>query len=190
MKSSYIARAALLLPLLLSGCVHNKQTAKNQPPLAPPIEDAPPPKPNSAPTNLPPPVITVPAPTQPAATNTQPPPPPPKPKPHHKPKPAPTDTDQNTQVASNAPAPAVSAAGNFSNGEPADLRKQTDDSITQTERGLNGITRQLNDQEKKTSSQIREFIKQARTALTTGDVDGAHTLAQKAKVLLGELTAQ
>src|SRR6516165_7160051 len=105
MKSSYIARAALLLPLLLSGCVHNKQTAKNQPPLAPPIEDAPPPKPNSAPTNLPPPVITVPAPTQPAATNTQPPPPPPKPKPHHKPKPADTD-QQNTQVASNNAPPA------------------------------------------------------------------------------------
>jgi hypothetical protein len=189
MKSSHIARAALLLPLLLSGCVHNKTTAKNQPPLAPPIEDAPPPKPDKAPSNLPPPVITVPTPSQPAATNTQPPPPPPKPKPHHKPKPADTD-QQNTQVASNNAPPAVSAVGSLSTGEPADLRKQTDDTISQTERGLNGITRTLNDQEKKTSAQIREFLKQARSALTTGDVDGAHTLAQKAKVLLGELTTQ
>ena len=188
MKSSHIARAALLLPLLLSGCVHKQKTAQNQPPLAPPIEDAPPRKPDKAPTNLPPPVITVPAPTQPTTANTQPPPPPPKPKPHHKPKPA--DTDQNTQVASNNTPPAVSAVGNLSTGEPADLRKQTDDTISQTERGLNGITRTLNDQEKKTSAQIREFLKQARAALTTGDVDGAHTLAQKAKVLLGELTTQ
>jgi hypothetical protein len=84
----------------------------------------------------------------------------------------------------------VSAIGNLSTGEPADLRKQTDNTISETERGLNGITRPLSDQEKKTSSQIREFLKQAREALTTGDVDGAHTLAQKAKVLLGELTQQ
>jgi type IV secretory pathway VirB10-like protein len=188
MKSSHIARAALLLPLLLSGCVHKQKTAQNQPPLAPPIEDAPPTKPNNAPTNLPPPVITVPAPTQPATANTQPPPPPPKPRPHRKPKPA--DTDQNTQIASNNAPPAVSAVGNLSTGEPADLRKQTDDTISQTERGLNGISRTLNDQEKKTSAQIREFLKQARAAMTTGDVDGAHTLAQKAKVLLGELTTQ
>jgi hypothetical protein len=133
-------------------------------------------------------VITVPAPTQPAASNTQPPPPPPKPKPHRKPKPA--ESDQNTQVATNNPPAAVSAVGDLSTGEPADLRKQTDDTISQTERGLNGITRSLNDQEKKTSSQIREFLKQAKAALTTGDVDGAHNLAQKAKVLLGELTTQ
>jgi outer membrane biosynthesis protein TonB len=186
MKSTDIARAALLLPLLLAGCAHKPKTAQNQPPLAPPIEDTPRPKPNNAPTNLPPPVITVPPPAQPTATNTPPPAPPPKPKPHHKPKPA-TESDQNTQVAANAPPP-VPAAGSFSTGEPADLRKQTDTTIADTERGLNGLTRALSDQEKKTSAQIREFLKQAKSALTTGDVDGAHTLAQKAKVLLAELT--
>jgi hypothetical protein len=188
MKSTYIVRAALLLPLLLSGCVHKQKTAQNQPALAPPIEDAPPPKPDKAPVNLPPPVITVPTPAQPAATNTPPLPPAPKPKPHHKPKPA--EGDQGTQVAINTPPAAVSAVGSLSSGEPADLRKQTDATISDTERGLNGITRQLSDQEKKTSAQIREFLKQARAALTTGDVDGAHTLAQKAKVLLAELTQQ
>jgi hypothetical protein len=56
-----------------------------------------------------------------------------------------------------------------------------------TERGLKDLNRQLNDQEQKTLVQIREFLKQARAALTTGDVDGAHTLAVKAKVLLGEI---
>jgi outer membrane biosynthesis protein TonB len=186
MKSSYILRAGLLLPLLVAGCAHKQKAAVNQPALAPPIEDTPPPSPNKAPTNLPPPVITVPTPAQPKAANTPPPAPAPKPKPHHKPKPAQGDT--GTPVAANTPAPAVSAVGNLSTGEPADLRKQTDNTISETERGLNGISRQLNDQEKKTSVQIREFLKQARAAMTTGDVDGAHTLAQKAKVLLGELT--
>jgi len=61
-------------------------------------------------------------------------------------------------------------------------------SIAATERGLNAITRKLSDQEQKTAAQIREFLKQARAALNSGDVDGAHTLAAKAKVLLGELS--
>jgi hypothetical protein len=37
-------------------------------------------------------------------------------------------------------------------------------------------------------AQIKEFLKQARTALGSGDVDGAHTLAVKAKVLFGEIS--
>jgi hypothetical protein len=59
---------------------------------------------------------------------------------------------------------------------------QTSDLIATTERGLNGITRSLNEQEQKTAAQIREFLKQAREALTSNDV------AVKAKVLLSELT--
>ena len=50
-------------------------------------------------------------------------------------------------------------------------------SIASTEKTLNGITRKLSDQEQKTAAQIREFLKQAREALTAGDVDGARTLA-------------
>ena len=48
----------------------------------------------------------------------------------------------------------------------------------------------LTDAETKTAAQIREFLKQAREALATGDTDGAHTLANKAKVLLSELNPQ
>ena len=182
----YMACVALLAPLALSGCVHKQNTAQTQQPLAPPIEDAPPAKPDKAPANLPPPVITVPAPEQPAEANTTPPQPPPKPAPkHRKPKPA---ADQGTQVATNNAPAEVSAGGQFSTGEPGSLSEQTSESLTQTERGLNAITRKLNDQEQKTSLQIREYLKQAKVALTTGDVDGAHTLAQKAKVLLAEIT--
>jgi hypothetical protein len=45
----------------------------------------------------------------------------------------------------------------------------------------------LSDSDQKTADQIREFLKEARTALASGDVDGAHTLAAKAQVLLAAL---
>jgi ribosomal protein S20 len=171
--------AAWLLLLLLTGCFHRKvQVAQNQP-LPPPIEEAPPAKPEPAPTNLPPPVVTIPE----QATQQQiaPPPEPVKKPPKHR-KPANT----NTQVASAGPPPSVPAVGNLTTSDP-NTRQQTDASIEQTEKTLNGIGRKLNDQEQKTAAQIREFIKQARESLTAGDVDAAHTLATKAKVLLDEL---
>ena len=167
---------AWLLVLLLTGCVHKTQVAQNQP-FAPPIEDNPPPKPEPAPTNLPPPEVTIPV--QPEPQVPVPAEPVKKPVKHKKPP-------ANTQVASNG-TPAVSAIGNLTTGDTPNMRQQTDSSIASTEKVLNGITRKLNDQEQKTAAQVREYIKQARDALTAGDVDGAHTLALKAKVLLDEL---
>lgn len=173
------ARSAVwLLPLLLTGCIHKTQIAQNQP-LAPPIEDTPPPKPEPAPTNLPPPVVTVPEQTPPPQT-APPPEPVKKPARHKKPP------NTNTQVASNG-TPAVPALGNLSTNDPPNMRQTTDSMIEQTEKTLNGIARKLNDQEQKTAAQIREFLKQAREALTAGDVDGAHNFATRAKLLLDEL---
>jgi hypothetical protein len=86
-----------------------------------------------------------------------------------------------------AETPGVSAIGQLTSGEPYDMRRETGESIASTERGLNGLNRNLSEQEQKTAAQIREYIKQAREALVSGDVDGAHTLAAKAKVLLSEL---
>jgi ribosomal protein S20 len=100
---------------------------------------------------------------------------------HRKP---PANSTQQASIES----PGVSAIGQLSSGDPSDLRQQTVNSIAATERGLSSITRQLSDQEQKTAAQIREFLKQARAALNSGDVDGAHTLAAKARVLLGELS--
>ena len=169
--------AAWLLPLLLTGCPHRTQIAQNQP-LAPPIEDPPPPKPEPSPTNLPPPEVTIPVQQEPQVPVLA--EPVKKPVKHKKP------TNTNTQVASNG-TPAVPALGQLSAGDAPNVRQQTDDWIVSTEKALNGITRKLNDQEQKTAEQIREYLKQARDALTAGDVDGAHTLAGKAKVLLEEL---
>jgi ribosomal protein S20 len=174
------ARSAVwLLPLLLTGCPRKTKVAQIQP-TAPPIEDTTPSKPELSPTNLSPPVATVSEQPQQQQQITPPPELVKKPPKHRKP------ANTNTQVASAGPPPSVPAIGNLTTSDP-NTRQQTDASIEQTEKTLNGITRKLNDQEQKTAAQIREFIKQAREALTAGDVDGAHTLATKAKVLLDEL---
>jgi hypothetical protein len=96
------------------------------------------------------------------------------------------------QQADNVPpvpdeAPGVSAIGNLSSGEHSKLRSETEDSIAATERGVNGLNRSISDQDRKTVAQIREYIRQAREALGSGDVDGAYTLAAKAKAVLTEL---
>lgn len=174
----------LLLPLLLAGCAPRDKSQVQA--LAPPIEDTPLSKPSEAPANLPPPVVSVPTPPPAANPNanaqTQ---PPPKPPARHK-KPVAPPPPQPTQQAAAGDA-SVSAIGQLSSGAPSDLRQQTLDSIASTERGLTGITRSLNDQEQKTAAQIKEWLKQAHAALDSGDVDGAHTLAAKAKALLTEL---
>ncbi|MGB6742149.1 MAG: hypothetical protein WBE38_00730 [Terracidiphilus sp.] len=174
--------AVWLLPFFLTACFH-KQQAQVQP-LAAPIVDNPPPPPSTAPVNLPPPVVTIPPePTKTAPT------PPPKPQPrHHKPKNTPPPANTTQEAANPAPNPGVSAIGQLSSGDPAIYRQETENLIASTERGLNNITRPLSDTEQKTADQIRDFLKQAKAALTSGDVDGAHTLAAKAKVLLAELT--
>jgi 2,3-bisphosphoglycerate-independent phosphoglycerate mutase len=84
----------------------------------------------------------------------------------------------------------VSAIGQLSSGDPAEFRRQTEDSIAAVERGLKTINRALDESEQKTADHIREFIKEAKAALASGDVDGAHTLADKARVLLKELTSK
>ena len=84
--------------------------------------------------------------------------------------------------------PGVSAIGQLSSGGPSDQKLETEASISSTERGLHGLNRPLSSQEQKTAAQIRGFLKQAKQALLTGDLDGADTLAAKARVLLGELS--
>lgn len=201
----YFTRTACLLSLVLTSCAHKNQ-AVNQPPLAPPIEDVPLSKPDIAPKEqLPAPVVTQPVePTTTAAQTDEPTPPPKRKKPAPKPanstsapasgstassQPA-TTTPPATQQAANGTPDETSAIGKLSSGEPADLRAQTVSSLNGTEYGLNKLNRKLNDQEEKTSAQIREYIKQARTALASNDLDGAHTLATKAQLLLNELTQE
>jgi outer membrane biosynthesis protein TonB len=193
-KYAYWLLPLMALVPLLQGCDHKAQTTQTQT-LAPPIVDTPPPKPATvSKADLPPVVIgeTAPAKPKPSDTTTPVTEPPKKPVRHPK-KPATTPPAATTaptptqEAAAPAAAPSVSAIGQLSGGASGDLRSETNDTIAATEKGLNGVTRSLSDQEQKIAAQIREFIKQAKDALTTGDVDGAHTLAMKAKVLLTEL---
>lgn len=173
---------AWVLPWFLTGCFLHRSQKPPAPPLAPKIDTnstAPPP------TQLPPPEVTIP--TKPQVSETKLPVQTPKPPPKHKKQqpaaPAPADTQQ---AASGEPA--VSAIGQLSSGDPIGIRRQTEASLADTERNLNNINRQLSDQEQKTAAHIREYLKQAKAALQSGDVDGASILAAKAKVLLQELT--
>ncbi len=181
-----------ILPLMLlaQGC--DKKAPKTQAQtLAPPIIDTPLPQPASvSKADLPPPVIGEPQTAKPTAGDTVAPPAEPVKKPaRRRPKPpvATTPPAPQQDAASTAPPTSVSAIGELSGGASGDLRSETMDSINAIEKGVNGISRTLSDSELKTAAQIHEFLKQAREALSTGDVDGAHTLALKAKVLLTEL---
>jgi hypothetical protein len=183
-------KVAWLLPLLLSACAHNTNLMQTQV-MAPAIDEPPPPL---APASLPAPMIIVPNTDKPViVVQEQPPKQPPR---HKKPalktpgtSPATGAGGPGTQVAENAPPPSeVTAGGSFSTPPDSDSKKQAEDSIAEIEKGLNGIGHKLSDTEEKTSMQIKEFLKEARTALSSGDVDAAANLTKKAKALLGELS--
>lgn len=109
--------------------------------------------------------------------------------PRHKKQTVQEDDIANAPEPASSPAsPQVSAIGTLSSGDPADYRQQTENSIADIEKRLDNVGRPLSDPEQKTADHIREFLKQARAALASGDVEGAHTLAGKAEVLLAELT--
>jgi menaquinone-dependent protoporphyrinogen IX oxidase len=73
-------------------------------------------------------------------------------------------------------------------GNSAQKHKEALQTIENTTQGVNNLKRSLSEQEQETVVQIKTFLKQAKQALTAEDVDGALNLANKAKVLLTELT--
>ena len=173
---------AWMLPLLLTGCIFHKTRPAPIQPLAPPIQTSLP-LVEIATLELPPSIVVIPA--KPIYNLKVPAVPIEKPARHR--RWSNKSAEETTEVAAN-PAPTAPAIGELSSGDPANFRHQTEDSIASIERGLNGINRPLDDSEQTTADHIREFLKQAKTALNSGDIDGAHTLAVKAKVLLDELS--
>lgn len=202
MKSPRKLAAFLLLAVIATGCKKKTPVITPTQAQAPPLPAKPMTQVAALPNVPPPPTPQVsPAPEQPPE------PPPEKPK-HtlrHKPKPTPAtgDSDQNpkeapketapgaTQQATAGEPPAASPIGQLStagdsSGTPP--RHDIEETITSTEKGLNDLKRTLTAAEQETTVQIRTFLTKARQALDQGDLDGAHTLATKAKVLLDELT--
>lgn len=100
---------------------------------------------------------------------------------------------QNVKVTAPTPTGDTSAPtpiGQLTAGPTQDTsgsRQQAVTLIDSTQRGVASL-RNLNGDQNKTVVQIRSFLEQAMRALHNGDVDGAHTLATKAKTLLDELT--
>jgi hypothetical protein len=88
------------------------------------------------------------------------------------------DTAAPTSIGQLTAAPSPESGGS---------RQQAADLIDATQRGVNSL-RNLNGDQTKTVAQIRSFLDQAARALHNGDLDGAQTLATKAKTLLNELT--
>jgi hypothetical protein len=91
------------------------------------------------------------------------------------------------------PSPTPQQTGQISPGPtPAGGNSQisTDQLLQSAEANLNGITRTLSKDEEAMRAQIREFIKQSRTATTENDPARAHTLAVKARLLSDELVKQ
>ena len=198
MKTASRAAVISLFLLFLPGCRHKTNTAPPQQAQAP----APPPSTMAHVPSLP----ALPPPSTPdvtVATNT-----PPetgeKPRPrktnhHHTsttPKPAGTETastqpadKSQTQVAAGI-TPDTSPIGQLSStGESAGSgRHDVELLINNTENGLAGIKRTLNSEEQEIATQIKTFLAKAKQALADNDLDGAQTLATKAKVLLEELT--
>ncbi len=184
MRASY---AAWALPFLLTACFpfHKKQPQSAQQ-FAPPVTNLP--KPSATHPALPDAALTIPSEpldtdadaileeaTKPAVR-------------HRRPASKPAQDTVDNSPAAETENPGVSAIGQLSSPDPSDQRRETEASISETERGLRGLDRSLSSQDQKTAAQIRGFLKQAKQALNSGDVDGAFTLAAKAKVLLGELS--
>ncbi len=175
--------AAWLLPVLLTGCIHSP-FHKSQPAqviMAPPIPHNQPME--LASTELPPGLRLIPG--KPLYNirvhdETS------RPLIRHR-RPANPEIEIAPEVTGNQSSEVSALVGPLSSGDPGSYRQQTEATIASIERGLNGINRTLNDSDQKTADQIREFLKQARMALASGDVDGAHNLAAKAQVLLAAL---
>jgi ribosomal protein S20 len=92
-------------------------------------------------------------------------------------------------VAEAAPPPEITAIGALSSGGDASPRAQQEAAglIAANEKRINGLSMQKVEAEKAQISKVRNFQRQAQEALTSGDTEGAKTLATKAKLLLDDI---
>lgn len=204
MKPLRLSIAAVVLMLLLGislGCQHKKPVLVM--PQQPPATAAPQPTPTPEPTTqaADQPLVPVPAPTpaeQPKTAET--------PKPKHgrhaaAKKPSPSaggevakNTPPKTKIIPAEKTEPATSIGQISPGPtPADAahsQASTDQLLQSAETNLNSITRQLSKDEEAMRTQIKEFIKQSRTATTENDPARAHNLAVKARLLSDDLVKQ
>jgi ribosomal protein S20 len=180
--SRKIAIAILCLGLMvgIEGCKHKTQLAP-LPPVMTPIALVDIPEPDDLPMIEP---TAVKLPPVPVATNA-------KPK-REKKKPAlkVTPTPEPVQVASAAAPPAEETViGALTAGGDANpqTKQEAADLIASIEKRIGGLSAQKAEEQKTQVSKVKNFLKDAEDALKSGDVEGAKTLATKARLLLDEL---
>ncbi len=86
----------------------------------------------------------------------------------------------------------TAAIGELTAGGAANPQAQQEaaDLIASIEKRLNVMSAQTVRRQRTQINRVRNFWRQAREALSTGDTDGAKTLATKAKLLLDDLEKQ
>jgi outer membrane biosynthesis protein TonB len=187
----------VLLAGITSGCEHKKPVLvmPQQPPPTATPQATPTPAAEAQPAE------PQPQEAQPTATPAEQPKTAEKPKPKHTRHAAAKKSGEKSEVAHNnpkkiipaEPTPTPPQTGQISPGPTPDAgnsQASTDQLLQGAETNLNGITRTLSKDEEAMRAQIREFIKQSRTATTENDPARAHTLAVKARLLSDELVKQ
>ncbi len=88
-----------------------------------------------------------------------------------------------------APLPEGSSVGELSAGGDANPKTQQEAAglISASERRLDALSPSVVQQQQTQIRKVRYFLKQATQALSTGDTEGAKTLAMKAKLLVDDL---
>jgi hypothetical protein len=163
---------------LLAGC-HHRRTAVRPPTQAQaPVPLAAPPEPAKPPVVEPQPVPPLP----PVALK------PPR-TPAKKPAPKPPKPAVPVETASAAPPAGVAALGSLSTGEDASpaRRQQAMDLLAVLDKRLKAVPEALAQKHEKQIAQVKNFVRQSKLALDSGDPDGAINLATKARLLLDDL---
>jgi ribosomal protein S20 len=182
-----VATAALCVMLTggLSGCRHKQPPIAPLPQITTPVALETPPPPEKLPVIETPQVKLPPTPIAAAAA---------KPQKERKRQPvvAPAPTPPPVQVASADAATETAAIGALTAGGEANPRMQQEaaDLIAANDKRLNALPTQVTEDQKAQISKVKNFQRQAQEALTSGDAEGAKTLATKAKLLLDDLAKE
>ena len=102
------------------------------------------------------------------------------------PAPAAPVTSPAKAPAEENPVGALTAGGE---SNPQNMQEAAD-LIASIEKRLNGLPTPGNDNTKAQANQVRNFWRDAKAALKSGDAEGAMTLATKAKLLLDDLDGE
>ncbi len=170
--------------VLLAGC-HHQPVAAPVPPL-PPVATVPlvgAPEPVAQPELQRVPVPAVPLPTSSVQPKVR-----KKKKQPQEPPPPPAAAPVQVAAAAPSSTPSALIGDLTAGGDAAPAEKQhAADAISAVEKDVSGWSGAHSDEQREGLQRIRNFLRQAHEALSTGDAEGASQLATKAKLLLDDL---